>query len=62
MCFKCSEYTIFCDRSLGLKAALGCAKDEDIVIVLGKGREDFQEVKGEKIDYSDIKIIESFIE
>ena len=35
---------------------------DDILVVLGKGREDFQEVKGEKIDYSDIKIIESFIE
>ena len=62
MGFKGSEYTIFYDRSLGLKAALGRAKEKDIIIVLGKGREDFQEVKGEKIDYSDIKIIESFIE
>ena len=35
---------------------------DDILVVLGKGREDFQEIKGEKNNYSDIKIIEGFIE
>ena len=60
MGFKGSEYTIFCDRSLGLKAALGCAKDEDIVIVLGKGREQYQDIMGAKIFYSDIEIIKEY--
>ena len=60
MGFKGSEYTIFCDRSLGLKAALGRAKDEDIVIVLGKGREQYQDIMGAKIFYSDIEIIKEY--
>tara|TARA_Y100000746_G_scaffold70606_1_gene58799 strand:- start:179 stop:952 length:774 start_codon:yes stop_codon:yes gene_type:complete len=60
MGFKGSEYTIFCDRSLGLKAALGRAKDEDIVIVLGKGREQYQDIMGAKNFYSDIEIIKEY--
>ena len=60
MGFKGSEYTIFCDRSIGLKAALGCAKVEDIVIVLGKGREQYQDIMGSKIFYSDIEIIKEY--
>ena len=60
MGFKGSEYTIFCDRSLGLKAALGRAKEKDIIIVLGKGREQYQDIMGAKIFYSDIEIIKEY--
>ena len=60
MGFKGSEYTIFYDRSLGLKAALGRAKKEDIIIVLGKGREQYQDIMGTKIFYSDIEIIKEY--
>ena len=60
MGFKGSEYTIFYDRSLGLKAALGRAKKEDIIIVLGKGREKYQDIMGAKIFYSDIEIIKEY--
>ena len=60
MGFKGSEYTIFFDRSSGLKAALGQAKEEDIIIVLGKGREQYQDIMGTKIFYSDIEIIKEY--
>ena len=58
--FKGSGYTVFSDRGLGLKAALERAGKEDIVIVLGKGREEYQDVMGTKIFYSDIKIIKEY--
>ena len=60
MGFKGSEYTIFYERSLGLKAALGRAEKEDIIIVLGKGREQYQDIMGTKIFYSDIEIIKEY--
>ena len=60
MGFKGSEYTIFCERSLGLKAALERAKEKDIIIVLGKGREQYQDIMGVKSFYSDIEIIKEY--
>jgi len=60
MGFKGSDYTIFCERSLGLKAAFGRAKEKDIIIVLGKGREQYQDIMGAKIFYSDIEIIKEY--
>jgi UDP-N-acetylmuramoyl-L-alanyl-D-glutamate--2,6-diaminopimelate ligase len=52
---------VFDDRSVGLNTALSTLNDEDVLVVLGKGRETYQEIKGEKIPYSDVKIIEEFI-
>ena len=60
MGFKGSGYTIYNDRGLGLKAALGRAKDKDIIIVLGKGREQYQDIMGTKNFYSDIEIIKEY--
>ena len=36
-------------------------KSNDTLVVLGKGREDYQDIKGEKIEYSDIEIIEKYL-
>tara|TARA_B100000579_G_scaffold428529_1_gene438842 strand:+ start:491 stop:1942 length:1452 start_codon:yes stop_codon:yes gene_type:complete len=52
-----NSYKLFNDRSKGLKAALKLAKKNDMVVILGKGREKYQELKGEKVFYSDLKII-----
>jgi len=32
----------------------------DVVVVLGKGRENYQEIKGHKMPYSDWEIIREF--
>ena len=50
-------YEIFYDRADALKRALKIAAKNDIVVILGKGREEYQEVKGEKLFHSDYKII-----
>ena len=50
-------YEIFNDRADALNTALKLAVENDIVVILGKGREEYQEVKGEKLFHSDYKIV-----
>ena len=33
----------------------------DLLALLGKGRENFQDIKGEKIPYSDFNIIQNYL-
>ena len=55
-----SEYTIFKDRGLGIRQAINRTKNGDIVAILGKGRENYQDIDNCKIYYSDIDIIEEY--
>jgi len=55
------KYEIFNDRELGLRAALSKIKSGDTLVVLGKGRENYQDINGLKAKYSDIEIIEKFL-
>ena len=55
--FKGKNYLLFNCREEGLKSALNEAKKNDVVVVLGKGREEYQEIANEKVFYSDIDII-----
>ena len=50
-------YTIFEDRKQGLEKANQLAKKGDIIAVLGKGNEEYQDIKGQHIFHSDKKII-----
>jgi UDP-N-acetylmuramoyl-L-alanyl-D-glutamate--2,6-diaminopimelate ligase len=56
-----NHYQTYNDRGVALKEAIDRLKQNDILVVLGKGRQNFQEHKGQKQPYSDIKIIESFM-
>jgi hypothetical protein len=56
-----NKHQIYKDRAIALTEAILELKAEDILVVLGKGREDYQEVMGEKLPYSDLEIIERFI-
>tara|TARA_S200000501_G_scaffold378888_1_gene444603 strand:- start:29743 stop:31188 length:1446 start_codon:yes stop_codon:yes gene_type:complete len=58
--FKSSNYTVYNDRKKGLIAAILESNKNDIITVLGKGREEYQEINGNKLFYSDIKVIEEF--
>ena len=53
-------YQVFSDRENGLKTALTELCFDDILIIFGKGNEEYQEIDGKKIYYSDRKIIENF--
>ena len=55
--FKGNNYSIIKDRSEAIKKALDMINKESVLIILGKGREDFQEVNNKKYFHSDIKTI-----
>ncbi|MFH1853643.1 MAG: UDP-N-acetylmuramoyl-L-alanyl-D-glutamate--2,6-diaminopimelate ligase [Candidatus Neomarinimicrobiota bacterium] len=58
--FSGKNYTAFDDRGTALEKALRESKKDDVVVVLGKGREDYQDIRGEKVFYSDLQLIESY--
>ena len=55
-----NNYDVIDDREKGLRAALDITLSNDIVIIFGKGREEYQEINGEFIPYSDVKIINEY--
>ena len=59
---KGTNFQFFKDRGKALRMAIGELSSKDILVVLGKGREDYQEINGKKINYSDIEIIEGFLD
>ena len=52
------RYQIIIDRASAIRYALSKAEADDIVIVAGKGHEDYQEIRGIKYPMSDQKLIE----
>lgn len=52
------EYMVIEDRKEAIGYALQFAKEGDIVIVAGKGHEDYQEIKGVKHHFDDREVIE----
>ena len=58
--FKKNHYSIYNNRSQGIKAALNISKKNDIIAILGKGREKYQDIKGERVFHSDLDIIKEF--
>ena len=58
--FKKNNYTLFNDRDIGIKTVLSNLKENDIVVILGKGRENYQIIGNDKIYQSDLDIIKSF--
>ena len=58
--FRGCDYTIFKDRSVGIKEAINRTKKGDIIAILGKGRENYQDIDNNKIYYSDIDTIEEY--
>ena len=58
--FRANEYAVFNERGAGLRQALDRATENDVVVVLGKGREDYQEINNEQMPYSDLEIINEY--
>ena len=48
-------------KGKGLRKAIENALKNDIVLVLGKGREEYQDVIGQKFNYSDMQIIKEYL-
>jgi len=49
------------DRRRAIEIALNCAERGDVVALLGKGHEDYQEVKGVKYPFSDREVVMSVL-
>ena len=48
---------VILDRSEAIKYAMKYSQPNDVIVVAGKGHEQYQEVAGKKIKFSDIKTI-----
>ncbi len=48
------------DRKSAIEYALSIAKPDDIVAILGKGAETYQEIKGIKIHFSDYEVVDNY--
>jgi len=59
--FTKNNYEVFSERRDALILAMKKCKKNDLVLVLGKGRENYQEIEDQKIPYSDLNIIMDFV-
>ena len=58
--FNNSNYKVFQERGDAVRKGIEDLQNNDVLVILGKGREEYQDVNGEKLFYSDMKIIEEF--
>ena len=49
------------DRKQAIKTACQLAQPNDIILIAGKGHETYQEIKGERFDFDDYKIVKEFL-
>lgn len=48
-------------REQAIKTACKMAKNKDIILIAGKGHETYQEIKGERFDFDDLKIVKKHL-
>jgi UDP-N-acetylmuramoyl-L-alanyl-D-glutamate--2,6-diaminopimelate ligase len=58
---RAAQVTREVDRRAAIHSALQQAKAGDVILVAGKGHEDYQVIGKEKIHFSDREIVEEFI-
>ena len=59
--FTLERYSIFQNRAKGLITALNQVNPNDIVVIFGKGREEYQEINGAQVFHSDLMIVKEYI-
>ena len=59
--FSVNYYKVINDRVEAIKNAIESMKDKSVLLILGKGRENYQIIGNEKIYHSDVDIIEECI-
>ena len=57
---RITNYIRNINRKEAIHKALSIAKDNDIVLVVGKGRDNYMALENKKIDYSDFDSIKSY--
>jgi len=56
-----NNYEVVLDRKQAIKEALDMVGNDDILLILGKGHEDYQIIGREKIHLSDIEEVENYV-
>ena len=56
------KYQNIIDRREAIKFAVENGNENDIVAILGKGHEDYQDIKGKKYPFSDIQVVRELME
>jgi len=56
-----SRCEVCADRRAAIAMAIGMARSGDIVLVAGKGHETYQEIGGERIEFSDVQVAAEII-
>jgi UDP-N-acetylmuramoyl-L-alanyl-D-glutamate--2,6-diaminopimelate ligase len=59
--FKINNYEVFTERGDAVRKGLKELQKDEVLVILGKGREEYQDVNGKKYFYSDLQIIEEFV-
>ena len=52
---------VIVDREQAIKTACALAQNGDVVLIAGKGHEDYQDVKGVKRHFDDREVVRSII-
>lgn len=55
------KYKVILNRSQATEYALSVALGNDTVAILGKGAEEYQDIKGRKFPYSDVEVVRNLI-
>ena len=55
------KYKVVLNRSQATEFALSIATAVDTVAILGKGAEEYQEIKGKKFPYSDVDVVRNLL-
>ena len=55
------KYIVIEDRKEAISYALENANEGDIIVIAGKGHEDYQEIKGVKYHYSDVETVLEYV-
>jgi UDP-N-acetylmuramoyl-L-alanyl-D-glutamate--2,6-diaminopimelate ligase len=57
-----SKVTVVTDRAAAIAHALGAAGENDMVLIAGKGHEDYQEIAGRRRPFSDQQVVRRLLE
>ena len=57
---KLGQYLSITDRRSAIRTALKLTTNRDVVLIAGKGHEDYQIIKGEKFHFDDVEEVENY--
>jgi UDP-N-acetylmuramoyl-L-alanyl-D-glutamate--2,6-diaminopimelate ligase len=56
-----NRINVFVDRKQALRETMAASKAEDVILIAGKGHEDYQIIGAEKIPFSDVDIADRLL-